>query len=78
MSVSEAKQPSGRGRFNELLERLREFWRETRSELRKVVWPTRPEATKLTVIVMAVLVAMAILLGSLDFFYNWLFQLLFQ
>lgn len=78
MSVSEAKQPSRAGRFNELIQRLREFWRETRSELRKVVWPTRTEATNLTIIVLSVLIGMAILLGSLDAVYNLLFGFLFR
>lgn len=78
MSVSEAKQPGRLGRFNELVQRLREFWRETRSELRKVVWPTRQEATNLTTIVLAVLIGMALLLGSLDAFYNMLFGFLFR
>lgn len=77
MSVSEAKRPE-ESRFNTLAQRVREFWRETRSELRKVVWPTREEATNLTTIVLAVMVAMAIILGSLDAILGGLFQLLYR
>ena len=45
------------------------FYRETVGELRKVVWPTWPEARNLTGIVLAVIFVMALVLGSFD----WLF-----
>lgn len=44
------------------------FYRETIGELRKVSWPTRTEATNLTIIVLIVLVCMAIFLGLIDLF----------
>jgi len=42
------------------------FYRETVGELRKVSWPTREEALNLTMIVIIVLIAMALLLGAVD------------
>ena len=39
------------------------YFRETRGELRKVTWPTRDEAWRLTLIVLGVTSAMAIFLG---------------
>ena len=45
------------------------FLRETRSELRKVVWPTRREALNMTAIVLGVTIIMAAGLGMVD----WLF-----
>ena len=42
------------------------FYRETAGELRKVSWPTRTEATNLTIIVLVVLVGMALFLGAVD------------
>lgn len=42
------------------------FVGETISELRKVVWPTRQEATYLTTIVIVVTVAVAITLWLID------------
>ena len=44
-----------------------QFIREVVSELRKVVWPTREEATRLTVMVIVVAAAVGILLGIIDF-----------
>ncbi len=42
------------------------FYRETVGELRKVSWPTRDEALRLTWIVVIVLVGMAAFLGFID------------
>lgn len=50
-------------------ERIVEYFKDTRGELRKVSWPTRQQATNLTLIVLAVTVIMAIFLGSLDFIF---------
>jgi len=49
------------------------YFRETWAELKKVRWPTRQEAQNLTLVVLAVTVAMAAILGSMDIFYSWLF-----
>lgn len=46
------------------------YLRETRSELRKVHWPTRKEAWALTKIVLAVTGSMAIFLGFLDYLFT--------
>ena len=46
------------------------YFKETRAELRKVTWPTREEATNLTMIIVAVTVAVAIFLGLLDFLFQ--------
>ena len=45
----------------------REFLVESRFELRKVVWPTRQEALRMTWIVGIVVVIMSLLLGGFDF-----------
>ncbi len=42
------------------------FARESRMEVRKVVWPTRQEATQTTFIVLAVTVVMALALWGID------------
>ena len=55
---------------------LQRWYRETVGELRKVSWPTFPEARRLTIIVLAVMGGMAILLGVLDFVFSRLIALL--
>ena len=42
------------------------FFRETSGELRKVSWPTWPEARQLTGLVLIVMVAIGALLGLTD------------
>ena len=49
---------------------LVEYLRDTRAELRKVHWPTRQEAENLTKIVLGVTVAMAVLMGLLDYLFS--------
>jgi preprotein translocase subunit SecE len=53
---------------------IAEFAGETRAELRKVIWPTRQEATNLTIVVVAVTAAMTVFLSSID----WLFSEAFR
>ena len=54
------------------------FLRETRSELKKVVWPSRRETVNLTVIVLAVTLTMAASLGLVDYIFSKLFALLMK
>ncbi|WP_242113381.1 preprotein translocase subunit SecE [Luteimonas aquatica] len=44
----------------------REFLSESRFELRKVVWPTRQEATRLTWVVIVVVIIMSLILAGFD------------
>lgn len=50
-----------------IVARITEYLKDTRGEVRKVSWPTRQQATKLTLIVLAVTTVMALFLGALDF-----------
>ena len=43
---------------------------ETRGEIRKVVWPTREQAIRLTAIVLAATFAMTVLLYSFDYVFS--------
>jgi preprotein translocase subunit SecE len=45
---------------------IQTFFRETVGELRKVSWPTWPEARRLTLLVLAVMVIMGLYLGLVD------------
>lgn len=50
------------------------FYRETVGELKKVVWPTWPEARNLTIIVLFVIVVTAVVLGGFDYLFTQLFR----
>ena len=46
---------------------IQRYFRETTGELRKVSWPTWPEARRLTVLVLFVMVIMGAFLASVDY-----------
>ncbi|AMA44460.1 preprotein translocase subunit SecE [Pseudomonas monteilii] len=50
--------------------------KEARTEIRKVVWPTRQETTQTTLIVVVVVLVMALLLWGLDSLLGWLVSLI--
>ena len=52
-------------------DRFQHFLKETRIELRKVVWPTRQETFKTTGIIMIAVVIVAIFLWIVDAFFTW-------
>ena len=53
-----------------------EFAKESRTEVRKVVWPTRQEAIQTTGIVLVVTLLMSLLLWGLDSILFWLVGLI--
>ena len=54
----------------------RAFLLETYDELQKVVWPTRDEVVRLTIIVIFISVAVGLYIGGLDYVFTKLMGLL--
>ena len=52
------------------------FFAEVLAELRKAHWPTRQEAVRLSVLVLAVSIVVGLILGGLDLAFTQLFLLL--
>ncbi len=52
-------------------ERVREYIRESQFEMRKVVWPTREETVRTTIVIMIVVVIISALLGLIDVILKW-------
>jgi preprotein translocase subunit SecE len=48
-----------------------EFFRDSRMELRKVVWPTREETMQTTLVVVAMVIILALLLWGMDGILVW-------
>lgn len=61
---------AGKKKKLSIFQKIQRFWRETIGELRKVTWPTREEAWKMTQLVLITMVTMALLLGVLDFAFS--------
>ena len=56
---------------------IQKYISETVGELRKVTWPTRKEATSLTIIVLVVTISFGLYLGLMDYLFSRFFALLF-
>lgn len=54
---------------------LREYFEGVRSELEKVIWPTREEVRRLTIIVLVTLVISSLILGAISLFFTELFKI---
>ena len=54
---------------------IQRYFRETTGELRKVNWPTWPEARRLTILVLLVMVIMGIFLAGMDYLAHGLINL---
>ncbi len=54
------------------------FLREVRSELSKVIWPTRKETVKLTAVVIGVSVGVGLFLGAVDFILTKVMELILK
>lgn len=70
MAIAKEKEKERRG--NSVVR----IYHETRTELRKVVWPTREETIRLTIVVIAVSAAIGVLLFLGDTVFIWLYGLL--
>ena len=54
---------------------IQRYFNETAGELRKVSWPTWPEARQLTILVIIVMVAIGLFLGLVDYGANRMLNL---
>ena len=59
-----------------ITDRIKNYYQDTRAELKRVVWPTRQEALRLTLLVVVVTVALGVALGIVDFMFEKLVLLL--
>ena len=54
------------------------FLKEVTDELKKVVWPTRSEVTRLTVVVIVVSLIVGVFLGGIDFLLTKLMEIVIK
>lgn len=57
-----------------MISKIKNFLLEVRSEMRKVVWPTKQETIKYTVAVIGISAALAIFFGGIDFGLSYLLE----
>jgi len=60
------------GAFTRAGRSLREYLVESQFEMRKVVWPTRDETIRTTIVVMIVVILLSLILGAIDLILKWI------
>jgi len=61
-----------------LLSKIGQYLKDSIKELKKVTWPTKKQITVYTIVVIAMSLAVAIYFGILDYFFNWLLELIIK
>ena len=65
-----------RGGTSSRIDQLRKQWLDTLAELKKVTWPDKETTKNLTLVVIAISVALGILLGGIDWVMQEIFALI--
>lgn len=58
-----------------IIKKVPEYFKTSKDELKKVTWPTRSQTMNNTMMVLAVVIAMGVFLGGLDYLLNYLLQI---
>ncbi|MGH7571889.1 MAG: preprotein translocase subunit SecE [Gemmatimonadota bacterium] len=61
-----------------MLERVKQFLREVRTELEKVTWPGRQEVQAATIVIIALVLLLAAFIGGVDFVVSRVLGLFFR
>ncbi len=64
------KKPAPKKDKVKFTDKVKKFWRDYKSEFKKIVWPSKEETTKSTMIVIVSIVVCAIVIGILDFAFS--------
>lgn len=54
------------------------YLRETKAEMGQVTWPSRFQTATYTLLVIALAIGLAALLGAFDVLFNWLVKVIWQ
>jgi len=57
-----------------MFDKIKNFFAESRQELRHVNWPTRAEAIRLTAVVIGISLGLAVFLGAFDYLFTYLLK----
>lgn len=57
-----------------VFKRIADYFREVKSELKKVIWPTFPKVVKNTGIVLIAIIVCSVVIGIFDYAFGLVFQ----
>jgi preprotein translocase subunit SecE len=61
-----------------IVHKIVNYFKESHLEMKKVIWPTKQETTKHTLLVIGVSLAIAIFIGIFDYVFTKVFELLIK
>lgn len=70
------KQQEKKAKKPSVFKSISNYFKDLKSELKKVVWPTRSRVLRGTIIVIAMIILVAIIVMALDFVFSFLMALL--
>lgn len=70
------KKPENKNKKPGLFKRLSKWFKETKSELGKVVWPSFKQVVNNTIVVLVIVIISAVFIGLFDALFNFLASLL--
>jgi len=76
MADKTVKKPGFFAKVKGFFSRIGKYFRDTRSEMKKVVWPTRKQSLRNTVVVIVVVIIAAVVMILLDLIFSGLVRLL--
>ena len=56
--------------------RMKKYFKDTKSELKKVTWPSKEQLKKNTIIIITFIIIVGIFLFAVDMLFSWLSSLL--
>lgn len=71
-SPAKASQARAAGASSSMIETIARFFREVKTELKKVTWPSRKQTVSSTGVVLVLVVLISIFLGGVDLILSWL------
>ncbi len=57
-----------------MLKKITTYIKDSQGELKKVVWPSKKETRNHTLLVIGISLGVAIFLGAVDFFFNFILE----
>jgi len=61
-----------------LFSKIGQYLKDSVHELKKITWPTKRQITIYTIVVIAMSLAVAVYFGVLDYFFNWVLELIIK
>lgn len=75
-SKKKGKKPGRENILRRTVNRVVQFFRDARAEIRRVIWPTPRETRNLTLVVLVLSTILGLLMWAFDTLFSWLYRLL--